>query len=200
MARTIPDVFIIESLEFKDEERNRFEGKFLSQILGFAGKKPLYYYIRTKKEFEEIIPIFQESQYRYLHISCHGNSEGLGTTLEFIPFKEFGRITQSCLDKRRLFVSACSAGNENLAKAVLPSSGCNSVIGPIKDIAFGDAAIFWASFYHLMFKIDKSKMKKEQLRMTLDKLEQTFGVRLDYYSTSKSLGYMKIPFRPKLGS
>lgn len=68
-----PEVFIIESLELEDEKRNCFEGKILSQILYLSGKKSIYYYIRKKRELEEIVSEFHQSEYRYLHISCHGN-------------------------------------------------------------------------------------------------------------------------------
>ena len=34
---TKPNVFIIESLDFDDEENNRFEGKVLSNILKLNG-------------------------------------------------------------------------------------------------------------------------------------------------------------------
>jgi hypothetical protein len=56
------------------------------------------------------------------------------------------------LKEKRLFVSACSAVNDDLAKEIIPNSRCYSLIGPRKDIRFHDAAIIWASFYHLNFK------------------------------------------------
>ena len=40
-------VFIIESLTFEDENKERFEGKFLSHILKLSGIETKYYYIRT---------------------------------------------------------------------------------------------------------------------------------------------------------
>jgi hypothetical protein len=127
MSSWEPDVFIIESLELDDEKNNRFEGKILSDILHLGGKKPIYYYIRTKKEFKKILEIFGESEYRYLHISCHGNTTSLSTTLDALPFDEFAMMINPYLSEKRLFVSACSAVNEGLAKAVIPNSGCYSL-------------------------------------------------------------------------
>ena len=71
----VKGVFVIESLEFDDEKENRFEGKFLSQILNMSGIESAYYYIRTRRELERILEIFEESEYRYLHFSCHGTSK-----------------------------------------------------------------------------------------------------------------------------
>ncbi len=71
VRKSIPEVFIIESLHFDDENESRYEGSFLSQILHLGGKKPLYYYIRTKRELTEVLRIFKASGYRYLHFSYH---------------------------------------------------------------------------------------------------------------------------------
>lgn len=161
----------------------------LSQILHFAGKKPKYYYIRTKSELEEVLKIFAETNYRYLHISCHGNETELRTTLEPIPFPELKRIVRPYLSKKRLFLSACRAVNKNLARAIIPSSKCNSIIGFVKDVGFGDAAIIWASFYHLVFREDSDKMKRKDIAMTLQKVANAFGISLNYFSTSESHGF-----------
>ena len=40
-------------------------------------KKPLYHYVRTVSEFKHFIDEFGKSDYRYLHISCHGNKSGV---------------------------------------------------------------------------------------------------------------------------
>ena len=71
---THPDVFIIESLRFEDEKKELFEGRMISQILRLNDKKSEYYYIRTKRELKEVLDIFYDSKFRYLHISCHGSA------------------------------------------------------------------------------------------------------------------------------
>jgi hypothetical protein len=45
--KTKPYVFIIESLEFKDEEKGYFEGEIISKILNLSEIEHEYYYIRT---------------------------------------------------------------------------------------------------------------------------------------------------------
>ena len=89
---TKPEVFIVESLRFKDEDKDKFEGKMISHILNLHGKKSRYYYIRTKKELESVIRKFGSSQYRYLHLSCHGNESTMATTLDHVSFKELGAM------------------------------------------------------------------------------------------------------------
>lgn len=181
---TTPDVFIIESLDFQDEVKQRFEGKFLSEILRFDGKNPIYYYIRTRREFEAVLLKFQKSNYRYLHISCHGNTGSLFTTLDALPFSELSTIINEVVEKKRVFISACSAVNDHLARIIIPKSRCYSIVGPLTDVYFGHAAIVWASFYHLMFEASNKRMKRHQLLKTLNALVELFGVPLNYYSIS----------------
>lgn len=194
---TKADVFIIESLEFDDEKDERFEGKFLSQILHLSGKKPKYYYIRTKKELKKVLELFEQSAYRYLHLSCHGSKTSIYTTLDRIPFQKFGQLVRPYLRKKRLFISACSAVNSQLARNIIPSSGCISIIGPVTAIEFRDAAIVYASFYHLMFKKSPSKMTRGDVMSILQKVADTFEITLNYFSISKKYGFKGDQIRPR---
>ena len=193
-----PYVFIIESLGFEDEKENRFEGKLLSQILHLGGKESQYYYIRTKRELEEVLEFFNESDYRYLHISCHGSESAIYTTLDTLTFPELCELLIPYLKKRRLFISACSSVNDNLAREIIPPSECYSLIGPKEDIYFHDAAIIWASFYHLMFKESPKAMKRKDILPTLRKMVNTFGIPLNYFSISRKSkkGYKRSKIEP----
>ena len=183
--KTIPSVFIIESLEFDDEQKGYFEGEVISNILNFSGIGCKYNYIRTKAEFEHFINEFQKSNYRYLHISCHGNTKCLATTLDQIPFNELGIILQPVLDKKRLFISACSATNDKLADEIFPLTKCYSLIGPRKKPYMNDAAIFWASFYHLMFNHNSKAMKKDDLQPIIEMLSMVHKMPIKYYTASR---------------
>lgn len=179
---TNPDVFIIESLRFDDEKANRFEGKMISQILTLNEKKSEYYYIRTKRELEEVIDIFDDSEYRYLHLSCHGSPNSMETTLDSISFKELSEILNPVMKDRRLFISACEMVNDDLAGFIMPNTGCYSVIGPAEPIAFSDAAIIWSSFYHLAFSRSNNNMRRIDIAPHLKNLTKLFGVSMNYYS------------------
>ena len=187
--KTKADVFIIESLEFADEVDNTLEGKFLSHILHLGGKKPKYYYIRTEKELKEVLKIFRQSAYRYLHLSCHGSEKSIFTTLDSISFRKLGQLIRPYLRRKRLFISACSAVNSQLARNIIPSSGCISIIGPVTKVGFPDAAIVYASFYHLMFKKRASKMTRSDVMSVLQRVADTFGISLNYFSISEKYGF-----------
>ena len=183
---TKPRVFIVESLRFSDEKDDLFEGKIISQILALSGSQAQYFYLRTKKELEEVIDEFEESSYRYLHFSCHGTKTGIDLTLDDMSFHELGKMLSPCLEGKRVFFSSCKVMNERLAGALLKKTGCYSVIGPSKSIAFDRAAIYWASLYHLMLRDGAKSMKQAHLKEGTASLQQVFGVQMRYFTTSKS--------------
>lgn len=47
----------------------------IHQILSLADVKCIYKYVRTIHELKYFIEDFHKSQYRYLHISCHGSED-----------------------------------------------------------------------------------------------------------------------------
>src|ERR1700741_3625319 len=83
---TVPEVFVLESLELNDEADERREGAVLAAVLKMCGKNPLYYYIRTKAELKFMAEEFTRSGYRYLHLSCHGGQTSLATTLDSVSY------------------------------------------------------------------------------------------------------------------
>ena len=187
MPNTVPEVFIIESLTIEDEESKHQEGEILSKMLHLSGKSATkYFYIRTERELEKIIDIFDKTRYRYLHISCHANTTSMATTFDSILYKKLGKMLESCLDKRRVFVSACAMANKNLAAELMPRTGCNSLIGPHTDISFGDAAAFWVAFYHLMFKANHGKMIRHDLQHCIAELSKLYGEPINYFAVSKA--------------
>ena len=188
IMKTKPEVFIIESLDPDDEGNGRFEGSIISRILRLHGKEPKYRYVRTREDFQKAVSQFAESQYRYLHISAHANQEGMCTTnQDQIDYADLAEIINRHLNGRRLLLSACSMVHENLAKEIIPNSGCYSVVGPIEDIYFSDAAIVWSSIYQLMFSESSEKMSHKVLKEKLIKTCGLFNVQLGYYSKSKRL-------------
>jgi hypothetical protein len=176
-----PSVFIIESLGFEDEQKGRLEGEVLRRMLALSGKEAEYRYVRTKQELRVVLEQFQASRLRYLHISCHGDSDGLATTLDDLPFAEFAELVRPYLVKRRLFVSACEAASPKLARHLLPGSGCLSIVGPVGDIRFDDAAVVWAAFYHLMFRLDATRMTAKTIRRVLTNVCRTFDVGMCFF-------------------
>ena len=194
MKKTIPDVYIIESLDPDDEGNGRFEGSIISHVLRLHGKNPVYTYVRTRHCFEKAIIKFRKSGYRYLHISAHGDREGMCTTnQDEIDYDELAEMLSPALENRRLFLSACSMIHEEMAAEIIPTTSCVSIVGPRDDVEFTSAAVFWPAIYHLMFKKDGAMMRHQVLKETLKGVSSLFSVDVGYYSRSKKLkrGYTK---------
>lgn len=178
--RSNASLFIVESLSFEDEDAGRMEGNILSRMLQLSGKETDYRYIRTVRELAAVLDHFDQSQRRYLHLSCHGNSRALALTLDSLPFGELGELLRPHLMDRRLFVSACGAVNTRLAAAVMRRNGCRSIVGPRRDIGFDEAAVMWAAFYHVMFKENPKAMQNANIEAALRRLQGAFGLPMSY--------------------
>jgi hypothetical protein len=179
---TTPDVFIVESLRFKDEEAGWPEGRFLAHILKLAGRKYHYVYIRTKTELDAVIDQFEDSDFRYLHLSCHASAKGISLTLDKLKVAELGEQLAPVLENRRVFLSACELATPELATALMKDTGCNSVIGPSSKIDVDESALFWASVYHLMFRNEARVMTRKKLTRTVQKAATLFDVDMRYFA------------------
>ncbi|GAA0298010.1 hypothetical protein GCM10009087_04780 [Sphingomonas oligophenolica] len=171
MAATLPKLFIIESLDVEDEAHHR-EGEIISSVLRMTGHEPIYRYVRTKAELSHFVKEFRRSRYRWLHLSVHGNHDLIALTLDRLNAEQFAAIVGPALaDGRRLFLSTCKAATVELAAGIFRRGGCLSVAGPVNSIRFGDSAIFWATFYHLMLKQKGRRM----LGTKVEKVIATMG-------------------------
>ena len=145
-----------------------------------------YFYIRTKLELQKTIELFSESGFGFLHLACHGNEEGLGLIYEYIRFKELELLIGKHLYHRRLFLSACKATRFELAQHFIPKHHCYSVIGSPNNIDYDKAAVFWSSFYFLMYEVNKVHMPQTDLWPILKNVTKSFNLKLNYYSIIKN--------------
>jgi hypothetical protein len=184
-SKTTPDVFIIESLRFSDEDEKLAEGSFLAQVLSHS-REHKYFYFRTAAEIAILAKKFWESGYRYLHISCHAGKNGIETTLDRLSYGELAGLLKPYLKGRRVFFSACGAANEKCANALMKDTGCYSVMGPSGNIRFDDSAIAWASFYHRIFRIPDDDDAGQVASITRHEITE---------ATDKMTKYFNTPFR-----
>lgn len=185
-------IFIIESMDFKNENRKKLDGWTLKKMLDLCGIKNKYYYIRTKQELERIIEVFDESSYAFLHISCHGSKSSLSLTYDEINFDELEEIIGECLYRRRLFLSACKVARFELAEHFVPKYHCLSVIGTPDNIDYDEAAIFWSAFYYKMYQVNEVSMPQADLMPTLTDISAFFKRKINYFSIIGSLSPMSI--------
>lgn len=189
-------VFIIESMDTVNENNKKLDGYTLKKILDLCDIPCVYRYIRTKLELEKIIEEFEDSGYRFLHLSCHADNKGIALTYEDVNFDELDLMLGNYLYHRRLFLSACEVAVFELAEHFIPKYHCFSVIGTPDTIDYDKAAIFWSSFYYLIYSNDQKQMVQADILPTLLKVSRTFDVNLNYFSiindrNAKSIDHLK---------
>lgn len=170
-------VFIIESLRSDDY----FDGENLKDILELSNIECEYRDVETIDDFTQAVEDFRNSQLRYLHLSCHADMDGIEINGEEISNKELVLIFKGNISKKRLFLSACKAGNRNMATAFINKCGGQSVIGTPIDLYFDKAALFWPAFYHVINMVDQDKMNKHSLSQTLKRCVDLFEIPINYY-------------------
>jgi len=178
-------IFIIESLNVGDDK----DGKILKDILDVCQVENEYIEVETKPQLIKAIDEFQRSEFRYLHLSCHANEEGFGLTDEtFITNSEFSEIVADKLQKRRIFMSACEAGNLDLAGKLITKNKIFSLIGSPEPIRFDKSLLFYPTFYHLMNELDENKMLKKELRKSIRGGVNLFKIPIHYYAFLRDKG------------
>lgn len=180
-------VFIIESLREGDFN----EGERLSAILKIALILEHRVSVSSKAEFADAVTAFSRSGFRYLHLSCHANLDGIEIGGEFISNSELKAILSGKIKGRRVFFSACKASNLNTATVIIDKCKGQSVIGSPLKIDEDKAALFWPSFYFAINKIDSESMKRAGIVDSLQKCVDLFDVPINYYFRSDKNGYVR---------
>lgn len=174
---TLPEVFIIESLNTGDEESKIYEGQMLCEMLRLCGKTPKYIYIQSKEELRFAIGLFRQSKYRYLHFSCHANETKIGFTNDSMGYKEFANEFSGHLNLRRLFFSACKIGNDDFLNEICATNkGLHSVVAPTHAIDYDHAAAIWSTLYLSLFDSRFTSMSHRRIKERLLLLSQLFPV------------------------
>jgi len=177
LKTTTYGVFIIESLRHDDY----FDGENLDKILELSKIDSIYREVISKPDLKKALIEFKNSNYRYLYLSCHANSNGIEINGEDISNFEFQALIVT-LEDRRLFMSVCKGGNRKIARLLINRSKILSLIGFPLDLDQDQAAIFWPAFFFVMKGIDGKKMDRKNITTTLKKLVDLFGVPINYYS------------------
>ncbi|MHC2019983.1 hypothetical protein [Methylobacterium sp. CM6247] len=193
---TNPTVCIVESLGFL-EEQSHCEGNIISRTLQLSGKRSAYVYIKSIAELKAVACEFGASKHRYLHLSCHGKVNrkgqmiGLALTTGSILNDELAKILAPHLEGRRLFLSSCLAARGDFATKLLEQSKCRSVLAPMNEIGFDDAAVFWTAFYHLMFKAQRHAMSNTRIEETVGTCAALVNESFQLFSPGDKKGNVK---------
>jgi hypothetical protein len=169
-------IYIIESPSLKDLEDDRKEGKALYESLLLADCDANYTIMESKKAFvkaiDHVIVDFYEKKGKFsampfIHISAHGNEDGIGLTNgEFLSWQEI-RIELEKINQKIGYVMHVGDHSKEISRIVLCFSSCKGfnatkiynninpcpfqcVVGPKEDVLWSDALTAFITFYHLV--------------------------------------------------
>ncbi|RRW57087.1 hypothetical protein EGJ51_20935 [Pseudomonas fulva] len=178
---TKPEVFIIESLRLDDKINQRYEGRRIHDILVMSGKSPKYHYFQESSELPYLLELFKQSNYRFLHFSCHAALDKVMTEYDAISYANFSKLLSGYLKLRRAFFSACELGNDMFAQILAAGNkGMHSIAAPAEKIQFDHAAAIWSSFYVSAFSANSKAMKHADIVARLNILCTLFPVNMHF--------------------
>lgn len=179
---TPSEVFIIEGIGRRGTDGSNIEegleGKRIKEILKMYGKSPILEEALSIAELRSAIDSFDLTGYKYLHISAHGDGEGLQFGRESISYRDFADILSNKLSRKRLFVSSCELGNERFVDEIeRTNSRVLSVMAPIDTVHPRESLLLWTVFYPVMTEADRDTMKSENIRHNIQKLFNLFRIK-----------------------
>lgn len=178
---SLPDLFIVESLKYSDVKI----GNLLANNLRSSGKNPIFMTVDGENSFKHAMKIFKTSNYRYLHIICHGNPSFISfydeqslsaEASETISYDSFINCFPPNLNGIRIFLAACELGNKNFSNAIMRSRhDIYSVIAPKNEILATQALYVWTTFYNQLFSSENANMKSSVMLKLLWKAVKVFN-------------------------
>lgn len=91
-------------------------------------------------------------------------------------------------------------GSHRFANQLLAGSESYSVLGHSAKVDMADTAMFWAAFYHKMFRLNSEKMIRKHIVQTAETLSGFFNVPVNYFylegNKIQKIAIPKIRFKP----
>lgn len=197
-----------------DELKGRLEGPTIKAISSLIGHETMCMLLRSRREFQDSISYIAQIDKKLdadvepdraicLHLSCHGNSNGLQIGRDEVSWSDLVNdlqpvLTQlECYDGPVILVfSACHAEDQavtaGITKVVKKSKlrPPEFVFTTTGEVRFDDAAVAWTVFYHLLPNVNFAK--KASVQGVLDKLASLGLQPLRYFRWDESRGkYLK---------
>lgn len=197
------DIFVIEVLRPADYACFAADGALLVEHMRSLGFDAMYERCYTFESFKDAIRTYGRLGYSFLHLSCHGSTEGVAfydddawnglddngrPKLEYrehmVDYDTFAQAFRGRGALRRFTFSGCELGNVDLMRKMFEfNRGLESIVAPVQELSFNIAAPLWLAMYS--FLLDEArKNSSESLRVRHKNIEnvlkpigQLFSVR-----------------------
>ncbi len=194
-------VFIVESPNPLDLLEGRSERLSLEQVCRLMGHKPASFLIRDLVELEQTLAYISTISGRkedktplFIHISAHGNKQGIACGSDGISWKDLAAIIQRMYTNLKYYhghviviISACGSNAQTVTSELAAdlSGVAEKFIPPEylfvwsdEIVQWTDAVVAWTIFYREVTRVDFDK--KQTVQDLLCKLHRA-GFHLKYY-------------------
>jgi hypothetical protein len=206
------NVFIIEANSPGDRTESLNESDSLKTSICMYGHSVATFDVLTKVQLEEavdyIATISKEDllQPLVLHLSCHGDTDGLRIGKDDIDWHELGSLIESLFnpkfkDKVIFCLSACGTSGQKFTQMVKDTDKeLLNVLDPPaflfvfdqKTVGWKDALISWSLFYHQIGKKRITTASREDMKPIVDLINSTGISKIVYYRWDKEkAAYLK---------
>jgi len=173
----IDDYYIIESLGGSDIKDGKIFFDSLNTISGF---NPKYKKVSNFNELKKALTDFEQSNFKYLLISSHGDEENLHLTDETVNSYDLFDIDLD-LSKKRIFMSSCRGGSYLIAKYFI-KKGAYSVIGSPDDLDQIVAVALWPTMVLTFERLNDFEVNFRELDIALKQIVNVYRIPMHYYS------------------
>ena len=145
--RVLLPALIIESVGAQDLAKRRSEGEGLQIILRLLDVPCALVLASSEHELRTALRVFAKGRYSHLHLSCHGNENGIELTDgTFVRWSDLAQLFEAHVSSHySLSISACRSGLPAVAEAFAARRFYPwLLIGTKADTEWGDALIGWA--------------------------------------------------------
>lgn len=200
-------IYIIESQSPNDILQKRTEGKTLSSGLDLAGIANKYFQVIDDDCLDKCLAIIAEDINSlksesivapFIHISAHGNENGIELTSgEFVNWEQFaikadllndliGKI-QPIPEKPYIKISpinycfsTCKGYNAYKIQGEVEENKFSAIIGPTETIDWSDSLVAYMSFYHQIFYKKNKALNAVEIMNIVAGLDNIFRIEMGF--------------------
>lgn len=211
-------IAVVESPNPIDLFEGRTESEGLVASCKLIGHQSVSFFAKSSREFKEICLYLSSadtdqasknpSAPLFLHLSCHGNENGIAFGSNHMNWKELVQAIHPILNNPfyngnfALVVSACGSGDHDLHRHITNAHKDNDSLRvpqyifsiPGCSVCWDDALVGWILFYHKVSRIKLDNRGKVQ--STLKKIYKGTELRFSYHRWDHDENKYKI-FTPK---
>ena len=186
-------VFIIESNYPSDFYEGKLDGAALKDVLTLMGIDVTLKYVLDIEHFGKAVTECCEGNFDILHISSHGDENGIALADNRCPnwqvFAQYFSKQNSCPDA--LIMAVCCGAASGIGEAMARvENGPEIIFGSTKSLKYVDYLVAWSILYRsfLKFRITKKAARLAMQQITAV-IHQSFVYRRWDISRGKYLSY-----------